>query len=856
MKINKKHVISLVLALAMLLSCMPGVALVTNAAAQYDKPEGRSIAVGYDDYVGADWAEALLATLPKTATIGGQGEYAITWPAATEIKEIVNPDEVGFYFIPGTVDGVANAVTVTIQVQEKVSVVSESFEYAYQSELRGAWTTAGILYHKGTPANTGSYAAQCKSPSSSKLTSLIEQQVVTAKAHAAAMRQEGGGQYYVSMQVRDYTYTSSSTTETAHTDDLYVYLEMSYTLDAEAKGTEYIKIMDESGENAVSSNKVKLNSDTYQETGMVVNLTGEEQGIKTTLQITSDTEFISQYVLADDLEMIPLNVALDEEPATIAGVADTLTPIAIVKNYDDYVDGDWQTKRGLPGEVTVTGSDSDSATAEVIWDYTPLGDLSVAGRYVLTGKLVCADYVNPSNVTVEQVVYIREKTNLLTNGYFENPVTTSEWLYNYGATTVEYPADSGNKVYKPRSTNSTTGKALIYQANAVQAPLAAAVKAAGHGQYYLGVDLMSVPYSASYSAREDISVKFLFKLDGTTSWSTEYSDGGVSTEDWTTLSKVFDITEDYEKIRTDLNVKADTGYWALYVDNFELIALKVELTETPALPIKYASVDLSNSLDMNFYIDETVLADVASAKIVHTYADGTTDEQVKALSDISVDGEGESYITYNDIAAKEMGDSITVTLYNSEGTAIAVWMDSMVDYLARISDQISGDLYTDLQNYGAAAQNYFGYNTTQLVNSNVTTSIRDITPTKNSNGPAEWTGSTLTLESNILMEVFFAKNALTGDETATVTYTTHAGTPVSKEVSLVLDDYYDEWKVQIDGLAIADVSTVVTVTVGGFTVTDSMESYVARQLEKGETDDIYKAILAVGASAKAYFESL
>ena len=49
MKINNKHVISLVLALAMVLSCMPGIALVADAA-EIEKPQGISIVQNYDAY--------------------------------------------------------------------------------------------------------------------------------------------------------------------------------------------------------------------------------------------------------------------------------------------------------------------------------------------------------------------------------------------------------------------------------------------------------------------------------------------------------------------------------------------------------------------------------------------------------------------------------------------------------------------------------------------------------------------------------------------------------------------------------------------------------------------------------------
>lgn len=830
MKINKKHVISLVLALAMVLSCMPAITLAASAEETTLIP-GRKIIVGYDDYMGAGWKDELIASLPAT-----YGDKAVTWPSV----DMVNPDKVDFYHVPGTVDGVANAVQCVVQVcsEESANLITNGdFE-----DGETGWTGRNLAASTD-PLNSDNAVVRARNKAANSGSQFLYQS--NRVGVMDGVKACGAGEYVFKMDILSGAYDSSNEAK----EGVEIYLSaIWYSVVDDSNSTTNGYVTDDT-RHVVLKNEWN----TYQHQFTVSKSNLENAGFRTDIKVNTNSETYWALFM-DNVKLFPLNTAMTEVPASITGVADTLTPIAIVKDYDTYVK-DWKAGLNLPATVTVTVSDGTTDTVEVVWDYAPLDDLSVTGRYVLTGKLSTLKYTNYNGLTVQQVVLIREKINLAYNGDFANregatsAKTAPGWTFGWSQTVMKNPDDAEDYLALLKKSSTTTGSTLLMADTTGQDELNKAIKSSGIGQYYMQFDAISVPYSDAYTANTDVTLWIRMQYSG----ESVLSDNTVilSTEEWTTYGKQFNVEDLDATFKLDLRGKSQTTYSAVYVDNIEVFPLRVELAETPALPIKYASVDLSNSLDMNFYIDETVLADVASAKIVHTYADGTTDEQVKALSDISVDGEGESYITYNDIAAKEMGDSITVTLYNSEGTAIAVWMDSMVDYLARISDQISGDLYTDLQNYGAAAQNYFGYN-----NSNVSISIRDVTPTKNSNGPAEWTGSTLTLESNILMEVFFAKNALTGDETATVTYTTHAGTPVSKEVSLVLDDYYDEWKVQIDGLAIADVSTVVTVTVGGFTVTDSMESYVARQLEKGETDDIYKAILAVGASAKAYFESL
>lgn len=58
--------------------------------------------------------------------------------------------------------------------------------------------------------------------------------------------------------------------------------------------------------------------------------------------------------------------------------------------------------------------------------------------------------------------------------------------------------------------------------------------------------------------------------------------------------------------------------------------------------------------------------------------------------------------------------------------------------------------------------------------------------------------------------------------------------------------------VPIDGLVLADINTVVTVTVGDAVVTDSIANFIARS-KTLYSDAIYDAIVQAGNSAYAYF---
>ena len=221
MKNNMKHILSLALAFALVISCIPGAALVTMAAdtaTTYDRPTGRSIVLDYDGYLeadGKDWGEELLATLPTAATIGGEGEYAITWPTADEIKGIVDPDTVGYYAISGAVDGEENAVAITIQVREKTNLLyNPSFETNTWNSAAGwyggAWnyrSTSDTARKTIVPAPVdGDVSFQIYTSTAALTKSQIRFQDDTrAQELAAAVKAEGDGQYAISIYAMDST---------------------------------------------------------------------------------------------------------------------------------------------------------------------------------------------------------------------------------------------------------------------------------------------------------------------------------------------------------------------------------------------------------------------------------------------------------------------------------------------------------------------------------------------------------------------------------------------------------------------------------------------------------------------------
>ena len=210
-------------------------------------------------------------------------------------------------------------------------------------------------------------------------------------------------------------------------------------------------------------------------------------------------------------------------------------------------------------------------------------------------------------------------------------------------------------------------------------------------------------------------------------------------------------------------------------------------------------------------------------------------------------------IAYKGLTAKEMTDEVVITVYDANGFARAEKTDSARGYAMRMFGWSAefDTVLADMLNYGAAAQLQFNYKTDDLANSLMTdaqkacaTASVEMTDIRQMAGVYQ--GTTLELESNIVLNFFYAKEFV--GKTATVTYVDHYGE--AHRFDVIVEDY-DSWgKVGVDKLVISDCSVPVTVTIDGVSVTDSVESYCARMqgyLELGEP------LMKFASSARAYF---
>lgn len=275
-----------------------------------------------------------------------------------------------------------------------------------------------------------------------------------------------------------------------------------------------------------------------------------------------------------------------------------------------------------------------------------------------------------------------------------------------------------------------------------------------------------------------------------------------------------------------------------------------------------ANVDLENTLNMYFYVDKTVLTQGQDyyATVIRTLGDGTTQEVQKELTNYNDDL---LRFDFSDLPARAMADAMTVTLHNAADNSQVgkTWNDSIRSYAHRMLEkEDSSDslrtLLVDMLSYGAAAQTYFEYNTSDPANTGLAESTT--VPSYPADSAAavvsgEYKGSTISLKSNMVLTLYFADD-LSGC-TAEATYTDHYGKPQTATTSLFQNGEY--WGVDISGFAVADGMQDITVTVkNGDTVvaqaTDSVIKYLSRMQGK---DAIYDAVAKFVTSAYNYFKT-
>ena len=296
------------------------------------------------------------------------------------------------------------------------------------------------------------------------------------------------------------------------------------------------------------------------------------------------------------------------------------------------------------------------------------------------------------------------------------------------------------------------------------------------------------------------------------------------------------------------------------------------------IPIAIAgsNMTLRNELEVNFMFNKSDLTGEGyTAIITQTLADGTTRVTDVAQSDWGAMGSIYHKVSVR-IAAKEMADPLAIEIVDADGNVYNhAYTSSVRDYAGRAlaanstTDYVRA-LMVDMLNYGAAAQNHFKYNASDLANNALTEEQQALATAKvdctNKQVKDETVyGANLSLEDSILLNTYFM--GLKGKDIASmyamVTFADYQG--INKEVRVEGSEFEaygssgDIYKIVVDDVVLADAKQLVTVTLYDADGTvygtgiDSVESYVARA-ESNSTDTygLYANIMKFATSAYNY----
>ena len=310
------------------------------------------------------------------------------------------------------------------------------------------------------------------------------------------------------------------------------------------------------------------------------------------------------------------------------------------------------------------------------------------------------------------------------------------------------------------------------------------------------------------------------------------------------------------------------GYEVVYAEGkYNLKAIE----EVKLFDFYGSNVVLGNSLSMDFYVADANLDGTDYYAEIKHYAEDKVITTEIPYSDWEVASTGYHKFSYSNLAAKQIADKLEVTILTNAGKKVSITReDGLRAYAFRAYDKYAdkedADLklltaVTDMLNYGAAAQQEFGYNLNNLANAGTevyqkyatatTPELEDIRVKDD-----KVYGTNVTLEENIILSGYFAD--VTSDMYAMITFTDHYGNP--REIKVDYTEFKPNgsyYQIDVDELAIADAAVPVTITVYNADdtkhseVVESVNSYLCRAMKAYPSKTIFAEIAEFAASAFA-----
>lgn len=310
-----------------------------------------------------------------------------------------------------------------------------------------------------------------------------------------------------------------------------------------------------------------------------------------------------------------------------------------------------------------------------------------------------------------------------------------------------------------------------------------------------------------------------------------------------------------------------------------------------SLGIRGASLTLSSDISINFYVPKKNVEGYENPYLLCTKQIYDKKGSLVGTEELKLTGRrenGDNWVyTYTGIAAKEMGSLVTATVhgtkdgkeYTGKSLEYSVKQYAYNKLKADTTDDKFKTMLVDMLNYGAAAQEYWGYNPKNLVNAELTDEQKThatqtdpaLTDNRAVSGTAnglELKGITLLMQEKIAIKYYFTHKNYTGkmsDLTMKVTYVDSNGQTQTSEIT---GDKFttngDSYAVVFDELNPTQLHTVCTAEVFdkdgkkvSQTVTYSAESYAARKLADGKTNEkfakLLREMMKYGDSSAKYF---
>ncbi|MBQ8372295.1 MAG: glycoside hydrolase N-terminal domain-containing protein [Clostridia bacterium] len=195
------------------------------------------------------------------------------------------------------------------------------------------------------------------------------------------------------------------------------------------------------------------------------------------------------------------------------------------------------------------------------------------------------------------------------------------------------------------------------------------------------------------------------------------------------------------------------------------------------------NLSLQGDISFNFYGDlaDDIATTFPNGFVYVEYSDGTAEKH--SLSDLGIADNGMHMISLT-LAAAEMTDTVKLRLILDGSNCGEVIEESVKSYseslLANADYADSHALVTAMLNYGAYAQLYFGYNTDNLANSGVDSTLDSVTESASIGISGSATGLslaswTLALEHEVEAKIYFTLQSNVNINGYTVTVTTPGG---------------------------------------------------------------------------------